>query len=142
MRARRELGAFVLAVVATVGLAGCDKPVDLTKALQVEEVSSGWHDAGMVEGKNKLVPSAEFYEWSSYRAHAFGRRDPLLTPHRLFLAGGRTSVERQRAWQVTCGASIDEDALVTIRRAIRTGLPLKDGVAGVEQSTADGAPGA
>ena len=50
MRARRELGAFVLAVVATVGLAGCDKPVDLTRALQIEEVSSGWHDAGMVDG--------------------------------------------------------------------------------------------
>ncbi|HEY7170075.1 MAG TPA: hypothetical protein VH417_04460 [Vicinamibacterales bacterium] len=60
MRARRGLRALVLTVVATVGLAGCDKPVDLTKALQIEEVSSGWHDAGMVEGKNKLVPVVTF----------------------------------------------------------------------------------
>src|SRR5215813_7578338 len=60
MRARRDLRALVLAFVAIVGLIGCDKPVDLTKALQVEEVSSGWRDAGMVEGKNKLVPTVTF----------------------------------------------------------------------------------
>jgi hypothetical protein len=60
MRARRQLRAFLVVVVASAGLAGCDKPIDLTKALQVEEVASGWHDAGMVEGKNKLVPSITF----------------------------------------------------------------------------------
>ena len=60
MRARRAHRAFVLAAVATIGLAACDKPIDLTKALQIDEVSSGWHDAGMVEGKNKLVPTITF----------------------------------------------------------------------------------
>jgi hypothetical protein len=60
MRARRELRLLLLLVVASIGLAGCQKPIDLTKALQVEEVSSGWHDAGMVEGKNKLVPTITF----------------------------------------------------------------------------------
>lgn len=36
---------------------GCGPTVDLTKGLQVQDVSSGWFDAGIVNGKNKLVPS-------------------------------------------------------------------------------------
>ena len=32
-------------------------PVDLTHALQVDIVSSGWYDAGIVNGQNKLVPA-------------------------------------------------------------------------------------
>jgi hypothetical protein len=60
MRARRDFRHGILVLVATVGLLGCDKPIDLAKALQIEEVSSGWHDAGMTEGKNKLVPTITF----------------------------------------------------------------------------------
>ena len=40
--------------------AGCGPDVDLTKALQVEVVSTGWFDAGIVNGQNKLVPSISF----------------------------------------------------------------------------------
>lgn len=36
---------------------GCGPTVELTKGLQVQDVSSGWFDAGIVNGKNKLVPS-------------------------------------------------------------------------------------
>jgi hypothetical protein len=39
---------------------GCAPEVDLGKALQVEVVSSGWFDAGIVNGQNKLVPSVSF----------------------------------------------------------------------------------
>jgi len=38
----------------------CGKPVDLKQALQVTDVSSGWFDAGIQNGKNKLVPSVTF----------------------------------------------------------------------------------
>lgn len=38
----------------------CGKPVDLKQALQVTDVTSGWFDAGIVEGKNKLVPTVTF----------------------------------------------------------------------------------
>jgi putative transposase len=76
-----------------------------------------------------MVPSPELYEWSSYRAHAYGRQDPLLTPHPLFLALGRTAVDRQHAWQATCGAPIDDDTLITIRRTIQSCRPLRDGLA-------------
>lgn len=42
--------------------AGCGGPVvDLTQSLKVVDVSTGWHDEGVIEGdKNKLVPSAQF----------------------------------------------------------------------------------
>ena len=40
--------------------AGCGPPVDLTKGLQVTVVKTGWFDAGIVNGQNKLVPSIAF----------------------------------------------------------------------------------
>ena len=39
---------------------GCGAPVDLKQGLQVTDVSSGWFDAGIQNGKNKLVPSVTF----------------------------------------------------------------------------------
>jgi hypothetical protein len=54
---RTTLAAFAL--LAALGSA-CGPPADLKKALQVTDVSSGWFDAGIVAGKNKLVPSVTF----------------------------------------------------------------------------------
>src|SRR5690242_11513555 len=48
-----------IALLAALGSA-CGPPVDLKQALQVVDVSSGWFDAGIVAGKNKLVPSVTF----------------------------------------------------------------------------------
>jgi hypothetical protein len=46
---------FLLAVVLC---AGCSRNVDVEKALKVEDVHTGWYDAGLQpDGKNKLVPS-------------------------------------------------------------------------------------
>jgi hypothetical protein len=50
----------VLAVCCALFCAGCGPDVDLTKALQVEVVSTGWFDAGIVNGQNKLVPTITF----------------------------------------------------------------------------------
>jgi hypothetical protein len=36
---------------------GCGPSVDLTRGLTVEAVSTGWLDAGLVGGQNKLVPT-------------------------------------------------------------------------------------
>lgn len=49
-----------LLLTLTIALAGCGKPVDLTKSLEVVDVSTGWFDAGIVDGQNKLVPSITF----------------------------------------------------------------------------------
>jgi hypothetical protein len=51
----------VLLFVGAVSLSACGgPPVDLTKNLEVRDVSSGWLDAGVTDGKNKLVPYATF----------------------------------------------------------------------------------
>ena len=52
----RIVAAFVVAAAA----AGCGPKVDLTKGLQVTDVSTGWADKGIVGGQNKLVPSITF----------------------------------------------------------------------------------
>jgi hypothetical protein len=38
----------------------CSPTVDLAKGLQVEVINTGWYDAGIVNGQNKLVPSITF----------------------------------------------------------------------------------
>ena len=40
-------------------LSACGSPIDLAKGLQIVDVSSGWYDAGIVNGQNKLVPSVK-----------------------------------------------------------------------------------
>jgi len=49
-----------IAILLGVLAAGCSKPVDLKQALQITDVVSGYHDAGVVGGKNKIVPSITF----------------------------------------------------------------------------------
>lgn len=49
-----------LLLAATLVAAGCSKPIDLTQALSVVDVSTGWWDQGVVEGQNKIVPSITF----------------------------------------------------------------------------------
>lgn len=48
------------ALVALLFLGCGGPPVDLTKGLQVTDVSTGWFDAGIVNGQNKLVPWVSF----------------------------------------------------------------------------------
>lgn len=50
----------LLPLIALVSVAGCRPSVDLTKGLQVTVISTGWFDAGIVNGQNKLVPSITF----------------------------------------------------------------------------------
>ena len=50
---------LLVAFVAFVA-AGCGPAVDLTNGLQIQDVSTGWFDAGLVNGQNKLVPTISF----------------------------------------------------------------------------------
>jgi hypothetical protein len=54
---RASARALFLAVLVCVA---CGPTVDLSKGLQVLNVSTGWFDAGIVNGQNKLVPSMSF----------------------------------------------------------------------------------
>jgi hypothetical protein len=47
------------ALVFSLGAAGCSAPdIDVAKVVKVADVTTGWFDAGIVDGQNKLVPSA------------------------------------------------------------------------------------
>ena len=46
--------------LALVTAAGCSQPVDLKQALEMTDVSGGFRDAGIVDGRNKVVPSISF----------------------------------------------------------------------------------
>src|ERR1700752_3026804 len=58
-RPRGRLVATLLLPLALLA-ASCSQPVDLKQTLKVTDVSGGWYDFGIVEGKNKLVPSVTF----------------------------------------------------------------------------------
>jgi hypothetical protein len=56
----RRLPALLAITFAASIFDACGPSVDLKQALQVTDVTSGWFDAGVVEGKNKLVPTLTF----------------------------------------------------------------------------------
>jgi len=43
-----------------LAMAACGPAVDLSKGLQLLDVTTGWFDAGLVNGQNKLVPTISF----------------------------------------------------------------------------------
>ncbi len=54
---RRAVSALLLLLLSS---ASCAKPVDLKASLELSDVSSGWFDAGIVAGRNKVVPNVSF----------------------------------------------------------------------------------
>jgi len=56
LRAYGRLLIFAALVVTT----GCGPTVDLTKGITINVLKTGWYDAGIVNGQNKLVPSITF----------------------------------------------------------------------------------
>src|SRR5689334_21903749 len=49
---------FSLTTVLALISVSCGPTVDLARSLQIEVVQTGWFDAGIVNGQNKLVPAA------------------------------------------------------------------------------------
>ena len=72
----------------------------------------------------RRVGHARSYPWSSYRWHAEGKTDPLITDHRVYRALGKTSGERQRAYRELCRVPIEQESLVSIREATNKGWVL------------------
>ena len=52
--------ASCLTLLLALVTAGCGPRIDLKSALQVQDVSTGWFDQGVVNGQNKIVPSITF----------------------------------------------------------------------------------
>ena len=71
----RRAFACCVVMLTVCSSAACTQEVDLKQALQVTDVTTGWFDAGIVDGKNKLVPSITFRLRNSIRQDvACGRR--------------------------------------------------------------------
>ena len=57
----RASARVLILVLTSVVFAACGgPPVDLKQGLQIDVVATGWYDAGIVDGKNKLVPTVSF----------------------------------------------------------------------------------
>jgi hypothetical protein len=72
----------LLFLAASLAAASCGPTVDLSTGLQVLDVSTGWKDAGLEGGQNKLVPSITFklknvsdQELNSLQANVVFRRN-------------------------------------------------------------------
>ena len=58
---RASARGLAAALASTLLVLGCSAPpVDLKQAQQIDVVATGWYDAGIVDGKNKLVPTVSF----------------------------------------------------------------------------------
>ncbi|MCX6538960.1 MAG: hypothetical protein NT151_08510 [Acidobacteria bacterium] len=56
-----RLPAFVVILAPLVLLAGCGlTAIDVASAIKIGNITTGWFDAGVTNGMNKLVPSASF----------------------------------------------------------------------------------
>jgi putative transposase len=64
------------------------------------------------------------YRWSSYRAHALGAADDLVTDHALYRGLGTTPAERQDAYARLCDAPLDREFIDAVRAATNSGWAL------------------
>lgn len=71
-----------------------------------------------------MVSHPHHYRWSSYRHHAEGKPDPLITDHPRYLALGRTDEERREAYKGLFRVDIDEATLSLIRETTNKGWAL------------------
>jgi len=69
-----------------------------------------------------LVPAPEHYKWSSYRAHAFGAQDSLLSGHAMYTGLGNSPENRQHAWRDICESPISPQQLEMVRASISRGI--------------------
>ncbi len=69
-----------------------------------------------------LVSSPEHYKWSSYRAHAFGVHDSLLSSHAMYTGLGDSPESRQQAWRDICESPISPQQLEKVRASISRGI--------------------
>jgi hypothetical protein len=71
---------LVLAGVLSLGVGiGCGPGIDLSSGVRVDTVSTGWFDAGVVDGKKKLVPAVSFR-----LKNASDQKLPMLQVNALF----------------------------------------------------------
>lgn len=61
MRKISRLAVLALTAALALGSQGCGpSSIDIATSIKAGNITTGWFDAGIVDGKNKLVPSASF----------------------------------------------------------------------------------
>jgi putative transposase len=87
-----------------------------------------------------MVQTPDAYGWSSYRHHALGDPDLLLSPHPLLQVRGASAMQRQQDWRAFCGQGTSPADRELILNALRRngslqepGAILTDGI--VEDAT-------
>ena len=73
-----------------------------------------------------MVRHPRDYRWSSYRAHAHGVTDPLVSAHDLYRRLGASQAARQAAYRALFRAVLDDDFLEALRAATNDGWALGD----------------
>ncbi len=74
----------------------------------------------------RMVAHPRDYSWSSYRAHADGARDPLVSDHVLYRRLGRTAAERQQEYRALFRAKLSDAFVEALRSATNGGWALGD----------------
>jgi putative transposase len=74
----------------------------------------------------RMVKHPRAYRWSSYRAHAEGRSDLLLTEHEVFARLGRTHEARREAWRDLFREPLEKDFVEALRAATNGGWAMGD----------------
>lgn len=74
--------------------------------------------------RDGLSKSAASYKWSSYKANAQGRKNPLITPHDTFKGLARGDKKRQEKYVALTKAGLSDEVVTDIQDAWQTGTPL------------------
>jgi putative transposase len=69
-----------------------------------------------------LTERPENYRWCSYRSHAYGAVDPLISTHVLYDGLAVTSERRLEAWRNICAPAMQAQQLEALRRSIAEGI--------------------
>ena len=69
----------------------------------------------------RMVDHPRRYGWSSYRAHAEGRSDPLVADHPVFRRLGRSHAERLANYRGLFREALDESFVMALRAATNGG---------------------
>ena len=72
----------------------------------------------------QMVTAPADYPWSSYRFHALGTMDKLLSSHEQYERLGRTPEERRRQYRELFRGELDSRELGEIRDTVNRGWPL------------------
>lgn len=71
-----------------------------------------------------MVKDPGDYKWSSYRAHAFGVRPSMWTPHEQYLKQGENEMQRRSNYRDWVQNAMSTEVVSKIRHCINTGLVL------------------